>query len=135
MYKIHKLSSAEYKKIYSRPSVLLVFLFLAIVVFFSSILFNPKANITKQTYNGSSVQKIFDNFKEDNLSLTDTNIVLNKAEEKIDKVKNLEDKLTIFKEKLNSCYNYKATLKSLCDRNLKICKLTVDIYNNLLDNV
>jgi len=30
---------------------------------------------------------------------------------------------------------YKATLKSLCDRNLKICKLTVDIYNNLLDNV
>lgn len=30
---------------------------------------------------------------------------------------------------------YKATLKSLCDRNLKICKLTVDIYNNLLDEV
>ena len=30
---------------------------------------------------------------------------------------------------------YKATLKSLCDRNLKICKLTVDIYNNLLDNI
>jgi len=30
---------------------------------------------------------------------------------------------------------YRATLKSLCERNLKICKLTVDIYNNLLDNV
>ncbi|MBR1908899.1 bis(5'-nucleosyl)-tetraphosphatase (symmetrical) YqeK [bacterium] len=30
---------------------------------------------------------------------------------------------------------YRATLKSLCERNLKICKLTVDIYNNLLDNI
>ena len=34
---------------------------------------------------------------------------------------------------LLNCYN--ATIKSLCDRNLKICKLTIDIYNELLDLV
>ena len=34
---------------------------------------------------------------------------------------------------LFNCYN--ATIKSLCDRNLKICKLTIDIYNELLDLV
>lgn len=27
---------------------------------------------------------------------------------------------------------YKETIKSLCDRNLRICPLTIDIYNNLL---
>ena len=27
---------------------------------------------------------------------------------------------------------YKLTIKSLCDRNLRICPLTIDIYNNLI---
>jgi len=30
---------------------------------------------------------------------------------------------------------YKNTIKSLVDRNLKICKITIDIYNKLLDTV
>ena len=30
---------------------------------------------------------------------------------------------------------YKNTIKSLVDRNLKICKTTIDIYNNLLNNL
>lgn len=44
----------------------------------------------------------------------------------------LEENNGLDKALLN-CYN--ATIKSLCDRNLKICKLTIDIYNELLDCV
>ena len=36
-------------------------------------------------------------------------------------------------EALLVCYG--ATIKSLIDRNLKICKQTIDIYNNLLNNL
>ena len=30
---------------------------------------------------------------------------------------------------------YKETIKSLCDRNLRICPLTIDIYNKLLSSI
>ena len=36
-------------------------------------------------------------------------------------------------EALLVCYG--STIKSLVDRNLKICKTTIDIYNNLLNNL
>lgn len=47
-------------------------------------------------------------------------------------IKLLKEKNGLDKAVLN-CYN--STIRSLCDRNLKICKLTIDIYNDMLDEV
>lgn len=107
MFKSLKLGNAEVKKIFSRPSILIVFLLIAVIVAFSRVLFTPVPEITKVNYSGAQVQTIYSQFITNNIKSDDnSSTALNSAKTSIESTLNAEDKLGTFTNLIENCYFY-----------------------------
>ena len=111
MRKVFRLASAEFNKIFYRPSIFILTALLIITLILTNMLYSPTQNTTKLSYSGNSVNAVYQEFNSTSNSI---NIIVIKnqfeknhddIDEQFDSI-TMDDKLTELRDRVFAIYSY-----------------------------
>ncbi len=111
MRKVFRLASAEFNKIFYRPSIFILTALLIITLILTNMLYSPTQNTTKLSYSGNSVNAVYQEFNNTSNSI---NIIVIKnqfkknhddIDEQFDSI-TMDDKLTELRDRVFAIYSY-----------------------------
>ena len=123
MKKVFKLATAEFNKIFYRPSIFILTALLIITLIVSNFYFKPTSSVTKLTYTGENVSSVYSQF----ISPSTSNGVINKTT--IDKA--LDDK----KAELDDTYYNIVSVDKYQEFNDKVLYLKTYYENEFLQQL
>ena len=111
MKKVFRLASAEFNKIFYRPSIFILTALLIITLVLTNLLYNPSQNTTKLGYSAVNVNGVYREFLNSNNTINKNSIdasfdaLYNEIDEQFDSI-TMDDKLTNLTNRVTSLYTY-----------------------------